>query len=146
MEKLWGKRFLALIVDAAVITLIIWVLSALIYPLIAFANIYGILNYWLILTAIIIMAYFTYFEGSSGQTLGKSLMKIKVVADEGKIDYRKAFIRNLSKILWVPLIVDVIAGFAAGNSKIRYLDKIAATNVVITAKEVKTVKESEKTA
>lgn len=135
MEKLWGKRFLALIIDVLVITLIIWVLSALIYPLIAITNIYGILNYWLIITAIIIMLYFTYLEGNSGQTLGKSLIKIKVVADEGKLDYNKAFIRNLSKILWFPLIVDVIAGFASGDSKIRYMDKIAATNVVISDKK-----------
>lgn len=130
MQKLWGKRFTALIIDFLVITLIIWVLSAIIYPLIAMSNIFGILNYWLIFTALIIIGYFTYLEGNYGKTLGKNVMKIKVIADDDEMNYQKAFIRNLSKILWIPLIVDVLAGYLAGNSKLRYLDKIAGTNVV----------------
>jgi uncharacterized RDD family membrane protein YckC len=133
MQNLWGKRFAALIIDFLIIMIITWVLSAIIYPLIAVANIYEILNYWLIVTALIIIGYFTYFEGKSGTTPGKNVMKIKVVADDGEINYQKAFIRNLSKILWAPLIVDVIAGYAAGNSKLRYLDKVAGTDVKLKA-------------
>lgn len=132
MQNLWGKRFAALIIDFLVIMIIMWILSAITYPLIAMANGFSILNYWLILTAIIIIGYFTYFE-EKGETLGKNVMKIKVVADNGEMDYQKAFIRNLSKILWIPLIVDVLAGYVAGNSKIRYLDKIAGTDVELKA-------------
>jgi uncharacterized RDD family membrane protein YckC len=130
MESLWGKRFLALFIDVIVVMLIVWILSALIYPLIASTDIYGILNYWLILSALIIIGYFTYLEGKFGLTLGKYIIKIKVVADDGNMDYGKAFKRNLSKILWFPLIIDVLAGYVNGNSKIRYLDKFAGTNVV----------------
>ncbi len=130
MESLWGKRFLALFIDVIVVMLIVWILSALIYPLIASTDIYGILNYWLILSALIIIGYFTYLEGKFGLTLGKYIIKIKVVADEGNMNYGKAFKRNLSKILWFPLIIDVLAGYVSGNSKIRYLDKFAGTNVV----------------
>ena len=137
MENLWRIRFLALLIDIIVITLVVWILSALIYPLIAVANIYGILNYWLILTALIIIGYFTYLEGNFSITLGKKMMKIKVIADEGNMNYKKAFIRNLSKILWFPIIIDVIAGHIAGDSKIRYLDKLAGTNVIIISKEDK---------
>lgn len=130
MESLWGKRFLALLIDFIVVMLIVWILSALIYPLIASAGMYGILNYWFILSALIIIVYFTYLEGKFSLTLGKYMIKIKVVADEGNMDYEKAFKRNLSKILWFPLIIDVLAGYISGNSKIRYLDKFAGTNVV----------------
>ena len=130
MESLWEKRFLALFIDIIVVMLIVWILSALIYPLIASTDIYGILNYWLILTALIIIGYFTYLEGKFGITLGKYIIKIKVIADEGNMNYGKAFKRNLSKILWFPLIIDVIAGYVSGNSKIRYLDKFTGTNVV----------------
>jgi len=129
MQNLWGKRLAALIIDFLIIMIVIWVLSAIIYPLIAVTGIFEILNYWLIVTALIIIGYFTYFEGKQGTTPGKNVMKIKVVADSGEMSYRKAFIRNLSKILWIPLIVDVIAGYAAGNSKLRYLDKVAGTDV-----------------
>ena len=129
MKNLWGKRFAALVIDFLIIILVTWVLSALVYPLIAVANIFGILNYWLIVTALIVIVYFTYFEGRLGTTPGKNMMKIEVVVDNGKMNYKKAFIRNLSKILVILLIVDIIVDYAAGNSKLRYLDEIAGTDV-----------------
>ena len=129
MQNLWGKRFAALVIDFLIIILVTWVLSALVYPLIAVANIFGILNYGLIVTALIVIVYFTYFEGRLGTTPGKNMMKIEVVVDNGKMNYKKAFIRNLSKILVILLIVDIIVDYAAGNSKLRYLDEIAGTDV-----------------
>ena len=129
MQDLWGKRFAALIIDFLIVILVTWVFSAIIYPLIAAANIFGILNYWLILTAVIVMAYFTYFEGKLGTTPGKNVMKIEVVVDEGEMNYQKAFIRNLSKMLGIPLILDIIVDYVAGNSKLRYLDEVAGTDV-----------------
>jgi len=144
MQNLWGKRFTALIIDAFVISLIIWILSALIYPLIGLVGGFGILNYWPILTVLIITGYFTYLEGNYSTTFGKTLMKIRVVSDKDKLNYQKAFIRNLSKILWIPLIIDLIAGYAAGGSKIRYLDKIAGTDVISLAVEDKKAAENSK--
>lgn len=143
MQNLQNKRLAALIIDALIITLIIWLLSALVYPLIALAGGFSVLNYWLLLTVIVIIAYFTYMEGSSCATFGKNLMKIKVTADENKMDYKKAFIRNLSKILWVPLILDVLAIYASNSSKIRYLDEVAGTNVIISEAGEKKEKESQ---
>lgn len=139
MESLWGKRFLALLIDAVVLTLLMWILSALIYPLIAIAVIYGILNYWFILAALVIIGYFTYLEGNYSTTIGKNIIKIKVIADSGKMDYQTAFKRNISKILWFPLIIDVLARYVTDNSKVRYLDKFAGTDVVLVKSEQKSV-------
>ncbi len=144
MEKLWKERFFALVIDVFVITLVTWIIGALIYPLIALAGGFGIFNYWVILTIVLIIGYFTYLEGNYSTTLGKTILKIKVTSDEGELDYRKTFIRNLSKILWVPLILDVIVGYAYGDSKIRYLDKIAGTGVISLADEDKKLRESTK--
>lgn len=129
MQNLWGKRFAALIIDFLIVLLVIWVFSAIVYPLIAVANIFGILNYWLIVTALVVIAYFTYFEGKLGTTPGKNVMKIEVVVDNGEMNYKKAFIRNLSKIFGVLLIIDIIVDYAFGNSKLRYLDEVAGTDV-----------------
>lgn len=134
MPSLWGKRLVALIVDFVIITLILWVLVAVIYPLIALLQIYALFNIWIPLTAIFIVAYFTYFEGKYKTTPGKSIMKLKVRAKKGEMGYRKALIRNLSKILWLPLILDVIVGFAFGKNQERYLDRLAKTEVVKTDK------------
>ena len=129
MRNLWGKRFAALIIDFLIVILVTWIFIAIIYPLIAVANIFGILNYWLIVTALIVMGYFTYFEGKLGTTPGKNVMKIQVVVDNGKMNYQKAFIRNLSKILVILLIVDILVDYVVGNSKLRYLDEVAGTDV-----------------
>lgn len=45
--------------------------------------------------------YYTYFHGSSGQTLGQKVVNIKVVdeASGGNIDYVRAFIRWLVSIV-----------------------------------------------
>jgi uncharacterized RDD family membrane protein YckC len=130
MQGLWGKRLAALIIDMVFITLFLWVVIALIYPLIVLANIFSILSFWIVLAAIVIIGYFTYLEGNYGESLGKNIMKLRVRALTGKMDYRKAFIRNLSKILWIPLIVDQILGFAFGSSNERYLSRLAKTEVV----------------
>lgn len=143
MENLFGKRILALIIDALAITLILWIFSALIYPLIVLAGFFGVLNYWFILAALLILGYFTYLEFHYSQTLGKNIMKIRVITDKGEMTTKKAFIRNLSKTLWLPLIVDIIIGYFDGSSKIRYLDKVAGTDVIdLNMEEGKEIKSS----
>ncbi|HPR42519.1 MAG TPA: RDD family protein [Candidatus Methanofastidiosa archaeon] len=44
--------------------------------------------------------YFTYFEGSSGQTIGKKLMNLKVIKTDGReMDYLSALVRNVLRIV-----------------------------------------------
>ncbi len=130
-QNLWGKRFLAILVDALIITLFLWVLSALINPMVAITNTYIVLNYWSILAGILMVAYFTYLERKHGVTIGKKLLKIKVVPLEGKMDFRKSFLRNISKFLWLPLVVDLIIGLSMGSQD-RYLDRLSKTYVTMT--------------
>lgn len=130
METLSKKRFWAFIIDFIFITALIWILSIIIYPLAIVTGIFSIFNYWLLLLAILIIVYFTYLEGSKGKTIGKSLMNIKVNAIEGDLSYKKTFIRNLSKILWFPVLVDLLAAYIAKSSSLRLLDKYAGTYVI----------------
>ena len=129
MQNFWGRRFLALIIDVIIVTLTLGIISAVIYPLIAVTNLFTILNYWLVLAAFIITGYFTYMEGKDGATLGKILMKIKVNATKGDMNYKKAFLRSLSKILWIPLVLDLILGFIFGDTNDRFLDGVSKTAV-----------------
>jgi uncharacterized RDD family membrane protein YckC len=132
MPGLWKKRFVALMVDFLIISLLLWVLVAVIYPVIALLNLFALFIIWIPIAAVLIVAYFTYFEGKYSTTPGKSVMKLKIRAQEGKMTYRKALIRNLSKILWIPLVFDVIIGFARGKPRERYLDRLAKTEVIKT--------------
>ena len=130
MENFWGRRFAALLVDIVIVTLLLWIISSLIFLLMAGLGIFSVLNYWIFIGAILIIAYFTYMEGKTSSTFGKRLFKLKVKAKDGDMNYKTAFIRNLSKILWVPLIVDVILGFIFVDSNDRILDKVSETYVV----------------
>jgi uncharacterized RDD family membrane protein YckC len=130
MENFWGRRFAALLVDIIILTLFMYVVSAIVFLLFAQLGIFSALNYWIIIAAMIIIIYFTFMEGKTDSTLGKKLLKLKVKAVIGNVGYTKAFIRNLSKIFYFPLIVDVILGFIFGDSNDRILDKISRTYVV----------------
>ncbi len=89
------------------------------------------------LSAIIQLGYFTLMESEkfSGATLGKKLLSIKVVGENGKeVDIEPSFIRNLARLLWsipcvgfIILIVDVILIHEDGQ---RIGDRIADTYVV----------------
>ncbi len=131
MEILTKKRIIAFIIDFLVITAIMWLLSTIIYPLVVLTGIYFLYNYSLIILAIIILLYFTYLEKAKTSTLGKNIMGIKVVAIEGELSYSKTLIRNLSKILWFPLIVDVLGGYLIKNSSLRILEGLSKTKVVL---------------
>ncbi|WP_051222806.1 RDD family protein [Conexibacter woesei] len=53
------------------------------------------------LSIVLGIAYFTYFEGSTGQTLGKQAANIKVLDEAGgaPIGYGRAFLRYFARIL-----------------------------------------------
>lgn len=131
MEILTKKRLIAFIIDFLVITALMWILSTIIYPLVVVTRIYFIYNYSLIILSIIIILYFTYLEKAKTSTLGKNIMGIKVVAVEGELNYSKTLIRNLSKILWFPLIVDVLGGYLKQNSSLRIMEDISKTKVIL---------------
>lgn len=131
MQEFWNKRIMALIIDAIFISLLMWAFTALLYPLIALTNLYFVLNFWLILWGFLILLYFTLMEGKWSTTLGKGLLKLKVQAIEGDMNYKRALMRNLSKFLWIPLLVDVAIGFRGSKGdKRRYLDDYAKTRVL----------------
>ncbi len=133
MQEYWGIRLVALIVDAIFITLLLWVLTALIYPLLALAGGLSILNFWIIIWGILTLLYFAVMEGKWSTTLGKGLFNLKVQSNEGQMDYKKALLRNLSKFLWIPLVVDIAIGFMGEKeTKERYLGRFAGTRVVKT--------------
>ncbi len=130
MENFWGRRFAALLVDIIILTLFMYVVSAIVFLVFAQLGIFSVLNYWIFIAAIIIIVYFAFMEGKTDSTLGKKLFKLKIKAVNGNVGYKKAFIRNLSKIYYFPLIADVILGFIFGDSNDRILDKISGTYVI----------------
>lgn len=89
-------RFGAALIDGILLNIVAFVIG-LVLP--------GRGNSGQLIAALVGAAYFTYFHGSTGQSLGQKLVNIKVVDQEsgGNIDYVRAFIR------WA---VSIVSGLA----------------------------------
>jgi uncharacterized RDD family membrane protein YckC len=86
-----------------------------------------------ILEVLLWLIYFTSLEGSSGQTIGKKLMHIRVVKEDGaRCDYGSALVRNLLRIIdHLPtLYILGIILIAATDKKQRLGDMLGKTLVV----------------
>jgi uncharacterized RDD family membrane protein YckC len=89
-------RFAASVIDSVLFIIVGFVLGAVLDTA---GNGVGVL---------ISIAYFTYFEGSSGQTVGKMACNIRVIDDTsgGSIGYGRAFLRWIGRILsTIPILL-----------------------------------------
>jgi uncharacterized RDD family membrane protein YckC len=81
---------------------------------------------------LIYVLYFAVMESIYGYTMGKKIVNLKVTRTNGKKpSLRNAFIRNISKIHFLILLLDTLAGFfTSKDNHQRYIDQIANTTVV----------------
>jgi len=134
LQQHWIKRIIALVIDSIIVgiaTTIVFV--AVFFPLFL-ANPVWFFN-WLsfpFAMGLTYVLYFTIAESIYGCTIGKGIVGLRVVAvDGGRLSLERAFIRNISKIYWILLILDVIGGFfTAADPHQKYSDRIAHTTVV----------------
>jgi len=87
----------------------------------------------MIVTTVLWILYFTILEGTSGQSLGKRIMHIRVVREDGApMDLVTAFIRNLLRIIdYLPtLYIFGIIMILISNERQRLGDMAAKTVVI----------------
>ena len=138
LQEHWIKRVIAYIIDslivgiAAAILLGITLFPTLIVNPISFINILG----FTFGMGLLYILYFPVAEVTYGASIGKSLLGLKVVTKSGKrLNFEKAFIRNVTKIHQILLLFDVIGGLITSTDlNQKYTDKIAGT-AVTTAKQ-----------
>lgn len=134
LQQHWIKRIIAIVIDSIIVgiaTTIVFI--AFFFPQFL-ANPIWFFN-WMsfpFAMGLIHVIYFTITESSYGHTIGKGMVDLKVVAvDGGRPSLERVFIRNISKIYWIFLILDVIGGFfTATDPHQKYSDRIARTTVV----------------
>jgi uncharacterized RDD family membrane protein YckC len=122
-------RFISFLID----TIVLGVLIGFIGSILGFSVVsqtagwgFGLLSF------IIFLAYFTYLEGSKGQTIGKMVTKIKVIREDGgKINMNQAFTRNILRVI-DGLLAYLIGAILIWRSdkKQRLGDNIAKTVVI----------------
>ncbi len=131
-----GERFVAILID----TIILLIVTAIItFPLgilsFPFGNPMGfIFGGFQIISWLLWIGYFTYFEGTTGRTWGKQLTNLKVVdVTTGEpVEFGRAFLRNILRIVdWLPFLYIVgIILISTSERKQRLGDMLTRTAVV----------------
>ena len=127
LQQHWVKRIIAILIDSV----LVGIATTLLGYLINIGGIFSLLNFPFVMGLIYVL-YFTTTELMYGYTLGKKMVNLKVVSlDDKKLTFERTFIRNISKIHFIFLILDTIGGFLySKDSHQKYIDQISHTTVI----------------
>jgi uncharacterized RDD family membrane protein YckC len=145
----WIDRFIAWLIDFIIISIALGIIFAAIsLPFwIAFPHWFeGITNTntpssnlggpWspYIISSSVFMAYWTYFESTTGQSIGKRLMHLRATDLAGRsIDIKTAAVESFGKAFLLPL--DVLLGWIFTNDKRQRIFNRASNSIVVKLKE-----------
>ena len=141
----WAKRVVAFILDSVIVSAAVTILAlAAAVPFLIGAGFtpgFSFLPVWWGvwfggLIPLVILAYFILADWLFGRTLGKQVMGLKVAKKDGKpVDLWTSIVRNISKINFVLLILDVAAGLAMrGDTSQKFSDRYAGTVIETVSK------------
>ncbi len=143
----WTNRFIAWLIDFIIVSIGLGILFAVLsipfwiaFPQwfesssnmnMPFRNV-GPFDY--LISSIVFMAYWTYFESTSGQSIGKKLLHLKTTDLQGKnIDAKTAVLESFGKAFLLPL--DIILGWIFTKEKRQRIFNRASNTIVIKLKE-----------
>lgn len=123
-------RFVSIVIDGIILGLIFGILGSILGRGMMES---GMIPWWWgLFYFIVYIGYYTYLEGSRGQTIGKMVTKIRVVREDGgEIDMNQAFTRNILRIIdgLIAYLVGAILIWRS-DKKQRLGDRVAKTVVV----------------
>jgi uncharacterized RDD family membrane protein YckC len=130
----WSTRFWAWLIDFVIVTIAIEIIFSVAYAPLAFNQgiqqnpALGAVKY--AVQSLMFFAYWTYFESTSGQSIGKKLLKIKTTGLNGSLaDVRSVAIQSFGKAFLLP--IDVFFGWIFTNEKRQRLFNRASDTIVI---------------
>lgn len=135
-QQYWVERLVALIIDGIIVYVVLGIITAIVaIPALlsggfgffgAFFG--GIAVFW----GIIFVLYFAVAESTYGASVGKRVFGLRVVSKTGSNPtFGEAFVRSLSKIYWLLLLLDVVVGLATSKGyQQKYSDRLMGTTVV----------------
>jgi uncharacterized RDD family membrane protein YckC len=136
----WVVRVVAFIIDGVLLAIV----AAIIGGILALATIFGGgfgfffggagFVAFSFLWGVLLLLYFVLLDTYWGATIGKRILGLQVQTLNGsRIPLDKSFIRNISKIFWLFLLLDWLVGIATpGDKRQKFLDRYAGAIVVQT--------------
>lgn len=129
MATVFTRRIIAYVIDFFVVSAFMWIVSFLVSLIVNPLDVIPVYNMFPYLVSILGLAYFVVLEKYKGATVGKALMYLEVKSRNGyNINWAQAIVRNLTKILWFPIIFDWLVGRIMNTD--RLFGKITRTVVV----------------
>lgn len=135
----WSTRFWAWLIDFIIVTTVAEIIFSVAYAPLAFSQgiqenpALGAVKY--ALQSLMFFGYWLYFESTTGQSIGKKLLKIKTTDLTGNLaDVRNVAIQSFGKAFLLP--IDLFFGWIFTNDKRQRLLSKAADTIVIRAKEI----------
>ncbi len=135
-QEYWVERLIAYIIDG----IIVYVVLGLITVLVALPTLFtggpaffsAFFGGLAVLWGLGFVLYFAVTESTWGASIGKRLFKLKVVSNSNSNpNFAEAFVRNLSKLYWLLLLLDVVVGLATSKGyQQKYSDHFMGTTVV----------------
>lgn len=130
----WSTRLWAWLIDFIIVTIAIEIIFAIAYAPLAFNQGVqgnpGLGAVRFAVQSLLFFAYWTYFESTTGQSIGKKLLKIKTTDLAGNIpDIRNIAIQSFGKAFLLP--IDVFFGWIFTNEKRQRLFNKASDTIVI---------------
>ena len=127
MMSVFLKRVIAYFMDFFVVSAFMWIVSYLLSLVLGVNN--PIYHYFIYVVPVLIMVYFVVCEKFAGSSVGKSLMYLQVISQNGApISWSQAIVRNLTKIYWIPIIFDWAIGKILKED--RFFNVISKTVVI----------------
>src|SRR5947209_3716179 len=147
VQNHWARRLIAYIIDVALVTVVLTIIAVVTsitfligigFPAVGtFPAVWA--AWWSGLwfaglaspISLVVFLYFFLAEGLYGRTLGKEIMGLQVQRVDGKpMEMRTSLIRNISKISWVLLVIDVAVGLGThGEMSQKWSDRYVGTKV-----------------
>jgi uncharacterized RDD family membrane protein YckC len=135
-----GDRIVAIIID----TIIVGVVSLVIFiPLALFVGFFTFGSFAFLffgpaflVSWLLWLLYFTYFESTSGATFGKQIMRIRVVDETTmqRLEIGPALVRNILRIIdWLPFFYLIGFILIVANERKQRLGDMAARSLVVKA-------------
>jgi uncharacterized RDD family membrane protein YckC len=148
VQNHWARRLIAVIIDSVIVSVVLAVIAAVVaipflvgsgFPTTGtfpawWAGWWGFWfgGFWFGgAFSLVLFVYFFLAEGMYGRTIGKEIMGLRVERVDGKaMDFRSSAVRNVSKISWVLLLLDVLVGLGMhGEMSQKWSDRFIGTKV-----------------
>ena len=134
----WLLRLVAFIIDSIILLVVAWIIAAFGLVGLLATDAFGFFFFggiWLLILliyGIFAVLYFLVLETSWGGTVGKRILGLRVQkVNGGNVSFGQSFIRNISKIFTLCLLLDWLIGVATpGDKRQKYSDRMAGTVVV----------------